>query len=85
MPCLQDIEAHLLSINQVSLKILYFSNESESSGMILSTKATDLIAHPDQGGEDELEHHPTLVRHQIPHILQDVEAGPIEVAVAKVG
>ena len=50
-----------------------------------STKATDLIAHPDQGGEDELEHHPTLIRHQIPHILQDVEARPIEVAVAQVG
>ena len=53
--------------------------------MIQSTKATDLIAHPDQGGKDELQHHPTLICHQIPHILQDVEAGPIEVAVAQVG
>merc|ERR1719342_1156180 len=54
VPCLQDIEAHL-------------------------------IAHPDQGGKDEFEHHPTLVRHQVPHILQDVEARPVEVAVAQVG
>ena len=52
---------------------------------MLSTEATDLIAHPDQGGEDELEHHPTLVRHQVPHILQDIEARPVEVAVAQVG
>ena len=51
----------------------------------MSTEATDLIAHPDQGGEDELEHHPTLIRHQVPHILQYVEARPVEVAVAEVG
>ena len=50
-----------------------------------NTEATYLITHPDQGGEDQLEHHPSLVRHQVPHVLQDVEARPVEVAVAEVG
>ena len=46
---------------------------------------TDLIAHPNQGGQDELEHHTTLIGHQVPHVLQDVVARPVEVAVAEVG
>ena len=46
---------------------------------------TDLIAHPNQGSQDELEHHPTLIGHQVPHVLQDVVARPVEVAVAEVG
>ena len=44
----------------------------------------DLVAHPHQGGEDQLEHHPSLVRHQVSHVLEDEEPGPVEVAVAKV-
>ena len=44
----------------------------------------DLVAHPHQGGEDQLEHHPSLVCHQVSNILEDEEPGPVEVAVAEV-
>ena len=44
-----------------------------------------LITHPDQRGEDQLEHHSSFVCHQVPHVLQDVEARPVEVTVAEVG
>jgi len=51
----------------------------------LQNVEANLIAHPHQGGQYELEHHPTLVGHQVPHVLQDVVARPVEVAVAEVG
>ena len=43
-----------------------------------------LVAHLDQGGNDELQHHPILVSHQVSNVFQNVVLWPVEVTVAEV-
>ena len=38
-----------------------------------------LVTHLDQGGDDELQHHSILIRHQVPHVLQDEVPGSVEI------
>ena len=47
----------------------------------LKNVEADLVTHPHQGSQDQLQHHPPLVRHQVSHVLQDVELGPVEAEV----
>lgn len=44
-----------------------------------------LVAHPHQAPQRQLEDHAPLERHKVPNVLQQKEAGAIEVAVAQVG